>query len=78
MEEAHGQLHSPTNQALSVTEGVLSTHSNLALNSDLQLLVQPDLNRGVLLKKLEDEMDWQEEDLAPSTAAATAHVERVS
>lgn len=52
-----------------------TAYSNLSLNSDLELLIEPDLNGRVLLKKLEDEVDWREKDFTPSTSSgAAAHI----
>ena len=47
-------------------------YSNLSLDSDRQLLVQPDLNRRVLLQQLEDEVDRWEKDSASTTSAWTS------
>lgn len=47
-------------------------YSNLSLNSDRQLLIQPNLNRRVLLQQLEDEVDWWEKDSASTPSAWTS------
>jgi len=46
-----------------------------SLNSDRQLLVKPYLNRRVLLKELEDEVNWWEQDFASTSSAASVHFE---
>jgi hypothetical protein len=49
------------------------TYSNSALNSDRQLLVEPYLNRRMLLKKLEDEINRWQKDFAPTASTSSVH-----
>lgn len=50
--------------------------SDLALNSDSQLFVEPDLNCAVLLKELEDEVDRRKQDFALAAATSVGHCEK--
>jgi hypothetical protein len=50
-----------------------TTDSDFALDSDRQLLVQPDLDSRVLLQELEDKVDGGEKDFAPTASAASIH-----
>ena len=53
---------------------ICTAHPNSAFNSDRQLLVQPDLDRRVLLEKLEDKIDGWQQDLASTTSSASIHL----
>jgi hypothetical protein len=53
---------------------ICAAHPNSAFNSDRQLLVQPDLDRRVLLEKLEDKIDGWEQDLASTASSASVHL----
>ena len=44
--------------------------ANLALNPHTQLLIEPDLHRGVLLQEFEDEVDWRQKDLVAASSLA--------
>jgi hypothetical protein len=58
--------------------GTFTTDPDSSLNPNRQLLVKPDLNRGVLLEELEDKIDRWEKHFAPSSAAASIHLDLLS
>ena len=47
-----------------------TTYSDLALDADRELLVQPDRHGRVRLQKLEDEVDGREQDPAASSSSS--------
>jgi hypothetical protein len=50
--------------------GAQVAYSDGANDADGELLVQPDLNRGALLQKAEEKVDWRQQN--PATAATTS------
>lgn len=44
--------------------------ANLSLDTHTQLLIEPDLHRGVLLQEFEDEVDWRQKDLVTASSLA--------
>lgn len=53
----------------------MATNPDSALDPDRELLIEPDLYRGMLLEELEDEIDGREKDFAPASTAASVHRE---
>jgi hypothetical protein len=51
--------------------GQEAAYSDLPLNSDLKLLIEPYLDRRVLLKQFEDEIDRWEQNFATSAASTS-------
>lgn len=47
-------------------------YPDFSLDSDLKLLIEPNLHGRMLLKKLENEVDGREEDFTSSTSSGTA------
>lgn len=55
---------------------VRKSNPNPSLDSDGELLVEPDRDHGVLLQELEDEINrWEKHFASSTTAAASVHVE---
>jgi len=50
----------------------MGSYSDLALDPDLELFVKPDLNGGMLLEELENEVDWGKEDFSSTSTASAA------
>jgi len=50
-------------------------HANRSDNSYAELLIEPDLDGGSLLKESKEEIDGREEDPATSAASSTSHCE---
>lgn len=53
----------------------IATNSDSSFDSDGELFVEPDLDCGMLLEELEDEIDGWEKDFAPASTAAPVHSE---
>lgn len=47
--------------------------ANLSLDTHTQLLIKPDLHRGVLLQEFEDEIDWRQKDLVAASSLTVRH-----
>jgi len=46
------------------------------LNSNRELLIKPYLDGGVLLKKLENEIDGRQQNFAPTSSSTSIHLAR--
>jgi hypothetical protein len=53
----------------------MATNPDSTLDPDRELLIEPDLDSGMLLEELEDKIDGWEKDFAPTSTAAPVHSE---